>query len=262
MESFNIGRTLSRTFSLVFSTLPSVGVFVLVVQIASVALQFLVRQFLTAGITTAQASGNPMAALAIFSSGWYWLSMAASLALGSLCFAGSIHGFLKAADQEPTSLADCFGVGVAKLLPVLALTLLWYLGVGLGWMLLLVPGLILMVMWSVAMPALVGEDLNVIASFGRSRELTKGSRIMIFLTLLIFLVVIYVVLFAILGAMIGGSIMGMARAVQTNPWLSFVSIPSGWLFGMLTGSLLTSIYLETVMIKSGGTQGQLTEVFS
>lgn len=266
MESFNIGRTLSRTFELITSTLPSVGVFLLIVQIINAVIQFVMRQSLSGTVAGAQASGDPAAALAIFTSGWYWTTILFSLALGAFSYAGSMRGLIAAGERQPVSLADCFGAGVTKLLPTLGLLLLWGLGVGLGWMLLIVPGVILMTMWSVTLPALVGEDLGVFASFGRSRELTKGSRMMIFVTLLVFIVVFYVVLFMIMGAIVGGSVMGglgMANAMRAaSPVMILATIPIGWLSSELIIALLASIYLETVTIKSGGTQGQLNEVFS
>ncbi|MCT2399279.1 hypothetical protein [Novosphingobium mangrovi (ex Huang et al. 2023)] len=262
MESFNIGRTLSRTFNLIVSTLPSVGLFVLLVQIGNVGVQFFTQRLMMGTLTSTQTSGDPLAALAIFSSGWYWGSIVLSLALGAFTFTGSLHGLLESSSGKPTSLADCVSEGLAKLVPMIGLTLLWYLGVVIGWIALIVPGLILMTMWSVAMPALVGENLGVFASFGRSRELTRGSRMMIFVTLLVVLVVVYVVAFGVLGAVLGGSMMGMASAMTASPLGWLLSIFSGWVFGVLISGLLASIYLETVTIRDGGTDGQLSDVFS
>jgi hypothetical protein len=261
MESFNIGRTLSRTFSLIVSTLPSVGLFVLLVQIINAGVQFFTQRFVMGTISSAQTSGDPLGALTIFSSGWYWGSMLLSLALGAFTYAGALHGLLQTSEGRPTSLGDCFSEGLAKLAPMIGLTLLWYLGVAIGWILLIVPGLILMTMWSVAMPAFVAENLGVFASFGRSRELTKGSRMMIFVTLLIVLVAVYVVIFGVLGAILGASMMGMAGAMTASPLGGLLSVFSGWVFGVLVCGLLASIYLETVTIKGGGTQGHLSDVF-
>jgi hypothetical protein len=47
-------------------------------------------------------------------------------------------------------------------------------------MLLIVPGLILMVIWSVAVPAKVVEKIGVFDAFTRSRDLTRGRRWPIF----------------------------------------------------------------------------------
>ena len=268
MESFSIGKTLSRTFGLITATLPSVGLFMLIVQIVNAAIQFVSQRMMMGSLTAAQAGGDAMAALAVFTSFGYWSMLAGSLLIGSFSFAGSLAGFLNASDGRAVSLGDCAAAGASKVLPVLGLTLLWYLGVGLGWILFVIPGLILMTMWSVAMPALVGEDLGVFASFGRSRALTKGSRMMIFVTLLVVLVLFYAVFFGLAGMLTGtgmitgASMMGLAAAARGDYWFLLVSIPSGWIFGMLTSALLASIYIETVTIREGGTEGSLEEVFS
>ncbi len=249
MESFNIGRTLSRTFTLVIATLGSVGLFTLIIQIVSGDLS----NFATAT--------DPMARLAVFGSAGYWLAMASAVLLSSLMMAGSLDGLIKTAWGKPTSLADCLTTGVTKTLPVLGLYILWFLGVGLGWLLLLVPGLIVMTMWSAAMPVLIGENIGVIAAFGRSRELTRGSRWSIFGTLFIFVIAIYAILFGILGTLIGGGMMQISAPMNVNPVTALAAIPVGWLFSMLLNALLASIYVETVTVKEGSPTGHLAEVF-
>ena len=59
--------------------------------------------------------------------------------------------------------------------PLLAVSLLVGIGVAIGFVLLIVPGLVLMVMWSVVAPVTVLERPGVFAAFGRSRELIRGN---------------------------------------------------------------------------------------
>jgi hypothetical protein len=49
------------------------------------------------------------------------------------------------------------------------------LGIAVGLALLIVPGLILLTIWVMVIPAVVLEDRGVVESFGRSRELVRGS---------------------------------------------------------------------------------------
>lgn len=58
---------------------------------------------------------------------------------------------------------------------LLAVSLLFGIGVGIGFVLLIVPGLILMVIWAVVAPVTVLERPGVFAAFGRSRELVRGN---------------------------------------------------------------------------------------
>ncbi len=261
MESFNIGRTLSRTFTLVIATLGSVGLFTLIIQIVSAAIKFVVTSYLMGDLSNFATATDPMARLAVFGSAGYWLAMVSAVLLSSLMMAGSLDGLIKTAWGKPTSLADCLTTGITKTLPVLGLYILWFLGVGLGWLLLLVPGLIVMTMWSAAMPVLIGENIGVIAAFGRSRELTRGSRWSIFGTLFIFVIAIYAILFGILGAIIGGGMMQISAQMNVNPVTALAAILVGWLFSMLLNALLASIYVETVTIKEGSPTGHLAEVF-
>jgi hypothetical protein len=49
-----------------------------------------------------------------------------------------------------------------------------FIGVAIGFALLIVPGLILITIWAVVAPAIVIEDAGPIEAFGRSRELVRG----------------------------------------------------------------------------------------
>jgi hypothetical protein len=61
------------------------------------------------------------------------------------------------------------------LLQLMAVSVLFGLGVALGFVLLIIPGLILLVMWSVVAPVTVLERPGVLAAFARSRELVRGN---------------------------------------------------------------------------------------
>ena len=73
-----------------------------------------------------------------------------------------------------------------KLAPAtFAVLLLHLLASMVGWLFLLVPGIIIYIMFCVSLPVLTEERAGVTGSLKRSRELTKGSRWRIFLLLLI-----------------------------------------------------------------------------
>ncbi len=61
------------------------------------------------------------------------------------------------------------------LLPLIAVSVLFGLGVAIGFVLLIIPGLILLVIWSVVAPVTVLERPGVFAAFARSRELVRGN---------------------------------------------------------------------------------------
>jgi hypothetical protein len=58
--------------------------------------------------------------------------------------------------------------------PLVAVSILFGIGVGIGFVLPIIPGLMLLVIWSVVAPVTVLERVGVLAAFGRSGELVRG----------------------------------------------------------------------------------------
>ena len=68
---------------------------------------------------------------------------------------------------------------------LLGVSLLYGIGVGIGFILLIVPGLILTVIWAVVAPVMVLERPGVFAAFGRSRELVRGNGWSVFAVIIV-----------------------------------------------------------------------------
>jgi hypothetical protein len=267
MEQFSIGRVFARAFALIRDSIGSVGLFVLLLLIIetamSLALQPLMLGNLEAAVTEATPDSNP--ALAVFQSAWYWLVVLTGIVVSGLSWSGGIHGLLQQADKGNATLPGCFEHGVAKFLPVLGLTILWWLGVMLGWIALIVPATILVSMWAVALPAMVGEGLGVFEAFGRSRELTRGHRLSIFGVLFLLVIVYYVLAIVIAGSMLGAGALSGAFSLENigniSPWMTLLSLPVAWVSGMLLKAVVASLYLETVLVKEGARTDHLSDVF-
>ena len=255
MYAVSMGQVLSRSFGLVRDNLMSVGLFLLIAQIAESALSLGMRAL---GLLQPDAADPAR----IATSASYLIIAALFLLTSALTWAGAVHGYVQSALNRPVSLATCFSAGLAKLLPVLLLTILWALAVGLGWMMLIIPGLILISMWSVAIPALVTENLPVTQSFGRSRALTRGHRLAIFGVLLLVVVVMYAGIFAVAGLALGSAgFMAVALAAQGSALVMIASGLVSWLFGMFLAALLSALYLELVQAHGSLPTAQLSEVF-
>jgi hypothetical protein len=130
-----------------------------------------------------------------------WRVTAASLVsgLGALILQGTIiYGTVTDMNGKRASLGACLSVGLGSFLPILGIGILFYLALICGFILLIVPGLMLLVAWCVAVPVYVAERPGIIESFGRSAELTRGNRWRIFALFVLYMVVL-IILEAVLG---------------------------------------------------------------
>lgn len=82
--------------------------------------------------------------------------------------------------DRPAGVADSFAKVKGQILGVLGLSLLVGFVAGMACLALIVPGVLLFIMWSLAVPTKVLENKGVLESMSRSMELTKGSRGRIF----------------------------------------------------------------------------------
>ena len=87
-----------------------------------------------------------------------------------------LYGAFQDMRGRRVDLGESLKVGLSRLLAIIGLAILMSLGIGFGFVLLIIPGLILITMWFVATPACVVERLGPFRSMGRSSQLTKGHR--------------------------------------------------------------------------------------
>jgi hypothetical protein len=77
--------------------------------------------------------------------------------------------------------------------PLVAVSILFGIGLAIGFILLIVPGLILLVIWSVVAPVMVLERPGVFDAFRRSRELVRGNGWNVFGVIVIVFVIVFVI---------------------------------------------------------------------
>ena len=156
--------------------------------------------------------------------------------------------------QQPT-FADALSRGIAVLLPIIGLSILMYLGVVIGFMLIIIPGIYLLVRWSAAIPVLVHERLGILASMKRSAELTKGSRWRIFglmVIIYIALIVVQMVLGLLVIAVTGvSSIIGALLAALVSA-----------VAAVLISIAMAVSYVELRYVKEGTDVKELAEIFA
>jgi hypothetical protein len=103
------------------------------------------------------------------------------------------------------------------------------IAIGIGFVLLVVPGLILITIWAVVAPAIVVERRGAIEAFGRSRELVRGHGWAVFGAIVLAYISVLIVSFvsAGIGDAIGGDaghiILGTIGDILAAPILALVS---------------------------------------
>lgn len=95
--------------------------------------------------------------------------------------------------------------------PLVAVSILFGLGVGIGFILLIIPGLFLLVIWSVVAPVTVLERPDVFHAFGRSRELVRGNGWNVFGVIV--LVILAVVVVSVAAGLAADSLGSVGRAL-------------------------------------------------
>lgn len=87
-------------------------------------------------------------------------------------------------------VGDLFSAAAPFILPLIGFGILFGIGVTIGFILLIVPGLILITFWSVGAPAIVVEGIGPIDAFGRSWQLVRGNAWPVFGVLLVVLLIV------------------------------------------------------------------------
>jgi hypothetical protein len=112
---------------------------------------------------------------------------------GSVIQAGAVtFGTIRYLSGERVGLGGMVRVGFKRGLPVLGVGFLLWIGIMLGFVLLVVPGILLLVATCVAVPAAVAEQPGVIGAIRRSFALTRGNRGALFAAGFSILVVLWV----------------------------------------------------------------------
>ena len=120
------------------------------------------------------------------------------------------------------AIGDLFSAAMPAVGALIINGILWGFGVGIGLVLLIVPGLILMTIWAVAQPAIVVEGRGPVETFGRSRELVRGEGWSVFGTIvLVWLILLAAVLITVfLGlalGVVGVIILGIILSALATP---------------------------------------------
>lgn len=225
-----------------------VALVVLPVQIASTALVYSIdptRYDLNAdpSVTTAADDSRIGAVLVV-----NVLAILSYMLAAAACFKAVSDGYL---GREP-GVGQSLRFGLPRIPRLLGMYFLVGVCVVIGLVLLIVPGLWIGTVWSLAVPAMLFERIGVFAALGRSFELVKG-RFWGVLGLVIVSILIVLVISLLLGLVVGA--LGAVVTSDSEVAGAFVNIVAGVLSNMISlpvlAAVLTVLYFDQRVRKEG-----------
>jgi hypothetical protein len=172
--------------------------------------------------------------------------------LGTISQAALLYGAFDEMRGRRVEVIESLKVGLRRFFPVLGATICVVFLYALAFIALIVPGLMVLTMLFVTIPACVVERLGPIKSMGRSARLTKGHRWKIF-GLVVATIVVGLILQGVLG--------GVARVIG-GPMVAIIVV---WFWSALLGAfnavLAVVIYHDLRVAKEGVSTDQIAAVF-
>ncbi len=176
--------------------------------------------------------------------GRFFFHFAAMMAVGALCqllgSAALAHVVGRWLRDETVVLAESVGIALPSLGLLVVLVTVQSIGILFGYLLLILPGIVLSIGWSVSVPAMVLERLGVTQALGRSWELTEGNRVPIFFA------------FFILGGL-SAAVEWVVGMVMRGQGVLAVDLALTTLFTALQAVLLGLIYFKLRAAADGVT---------
>jgi hypothetical protein len=138
-----------------------------------------------------------------------------------------------------TSISEAFATIRPRIGELSIITLAMGVMIAVGFVLLLVPGIVLSMMWALTIPVAVLENRGLRDSLARSSELTKGHRGRVFLIYFLIIVLVYIASLLVQGPLMVVLTLssGPLRAGRV-PVIAQVAIP---ITGFVTQSVLSPI---------------------
>jgi hypothetical protein len=157
---------------------------------------------------------------------------------------------------QPVDLGGASRMALRRMLPALGLGILLGIGLIVGFLFLVVPGIFLILTWFIVMPVLAGEGRGVFDCFGRSAQLLRGMRWRLLLLLIIV---------GIAWIVVSGLVQGVSLALfgsGGNLWaLSIIQALVSTLVGVLNATGTAAIYHEARSAKEGAGTDDFDAVF-
>jgi len=153
------------------------------------------------------------------------LGLAVSVVAATL-YQGMVVGLVRDVQdgRRDSSVQDLIDAAWPVVLPLIGVGILAGIAIGIGFLLLVIPGLILLTIWAVIAPVIVVEHSGVMNSFGRSRELVRGNGWQVFGVIFVVFLISAVVA-GVLGAIGAGISDSVGMRILFNLIASTLTAP-------------------------------------
>lgn len=255
-RNLDIGFVLEKTFSVIGQRISELAILSLVfVGIPNVILSWISARMLEQAVT----SGGAMAA---FSPSYLITNFLVGL-LPLLLQAAVVHTTVETMAGRPSDVGSSISVAFRVFLPLIILSIMLSIAYGIGLMLLVVPGLILMTIWAVAVPAFIAERTGILGAFSRSFDLTEGQRWRIF-ALMVVAFIAMIVAGLVIGLLNVGAVIG-AQSSQTfatfTIWSALLNSVLAMAAGVVGAVGVSVLYVHLRDLKDGTSLYAIGDVF-
>lgn len=262
MYQLDIGGVIQRSIGVwTKNALPFV-ILAAVVNLPGLFLNMGAQALQHGGITSDLGAAAAIVGLVVGIGGVILSIIAQYIISGMICY--SVFRTIKGAAP---SLQESLSMAMQNLIPIFLLSLLQGVALTLGFIACFIPGVILSLVFYVAMPALVIERLGPVEALQRSNFLTDGHKIYLFVLLLI-----VGVASAMVGAMVGGCFGGVmigAAAASGDKNVMLIAtvlaqIPTWFVtavFSTFGATLSTTVYHDLRQMRDGVNVDDLLSVF-
>ncbi len=247
VEQIELGSILSKAFS----TLTGNFVNFSIVGIA-VLLPFAVMEYWMLGGFGQSDTLTNLPEWSIFA-----IYMAAVMVLNMVAEAAIIVGTAEYQAGRKAGIMTIVGKSVTCLLPVLAASVMVTLLIMAGYLMLLIPGVIVSLALSVTIPVIVVEGLGPIAAMKRSVELTDGNRSAIFGLMIVVSIMTSVFSWAV--EFVGSIITGGDTVSLVSSGFSLLGMG---ITAALGGAVYATLYASLREIKEGTSVDEIARVFA
>jgi hypothetical protein len=176
------------------------------------------------------------------------LSGAAAAIAIAACFKVISSAYL----GERTDAASSLRYGLSRLGPLIVAYIAMSVGIGLGLIALLIPGIFLAIKWSMTFPAIVAERAGPFKAMGRSWDLTRGHWWRTFGTLLVVVLISFVLAFAILLAL--GAAVATSDSISELAFAVLITVVTIIVLAVLyplTAAIVTVVYYDLRVRNEG-----------